>query len=179
MSQLLYIDLDNRILSSSLGGSAYQFPILVAGQKYPLAFAFFDNVSGATVQEYPSIAALRMGLGNIEAAPVGGTTCIQLGTGGSTSANTTAPLNFNVSAATIQTALNALSVVSGYTITVHQGASGFYLWRSDGAEIVLSLVNNKLLPVSFGRVFSTEIAGAWRTELRFMQAPLSLSLIHI
>ena len=173
MRQLLFANLTRRTLSATLTGDSFTFPAVVAGDSLGLSLRFLAQIGGTSPEEvFPKIRGVRASVGFVDRRPERGTFSIKLGSGSSTSANTTAGLTFNATAAQIKAAINALSASTGdFDVTADGGS--WIIRRTGGEQATLAVVNNTLFPVSFGRVFAYQIDGEWLHELRLVQAPLT------
>jgi len=173
MRQLLFANLTTRQLNSTLTGGAFSFPSMVAGETFGLSLRFSQVVGGsAPVEVFPKIRGIRASLGRIDARPTRGSFAIKHGTGAITSANTTAALPFNSTAAQIKTALNALSAGPGdFDVTADNDS--YLIRRLGGEQATLTVVRNSLFPTSFGRIFAYQVDGESLHDLRLIQAPLA------
>ena len=173
-STLLYCDLYQGGVSNANTGGTYNFPTLIAGGSLVYALRFLEY-SGSYNQVYPDIAAVRMAIGYRDARPTSGTYCLKASAGSSTGANTTATLAFGALASAVEAALNALSIATGNSFIVTDVAGGYVVKRTDGSTIDLTVINNTLLPISFGTVEAESFSGAWQYEVRLRQAPLAFT----
>ncbi len=121
-------------------------PSLIAGDNYTVR-AFLVNRAGVDSASGAGSYTFKLALGTAAARPTGGTFTISDGV------DTTSALAYNASAATVQTALNALNTNTGPggdTVTVSQGATGLYLikWDTNGAQALLTVNTGSLTPDS-------------------------------
>jgi hypothetical protein len=171
-ANLYYVDLYNGRPANE-AGQAVTFPEVVAGGTISFALRFLEYY-GAFVEKDQSIASLRVGLGPVDARPTGGTFSLKVGTEATmVGGNTTLPLSYIATATQVESALNALTVGGSYSVM--QQAGSYMIARADGAATTLSVVSNKLEPVSFGRILGVQVAGKWNYELRLTAAPLAFS----
>jgi hypothetical protein len=171
-ANLYYVDLYNGRAANQTGQPA-AFPEVVAGGTLSFALRFLEYY-GAFTEKDQDIAALRVGLGTVDARPTGGEFSLKIGTGTTVvGGNTTLPLSYIATATQVEAALNALTVGGSYSVI--QQAGSYQIARADGAAMVVSVVSNKLEPVSFGRILAAQTAGKWSYELRLTVAPLSFS----
>lgn len=148
-------------------------PTLLAGQQWQIALRFTDAVDGTFGEIRPAVRSLRASLGPLDARPTGGSFRLQVGVGASTSANTTAPLPANATAAQVAAALNALPGGGDYAVDFDAGS---YLVRRAGGQLVtLTARQNVLRPISGVRVRAYQVDGAWVHEVRLIQAPYAFS----
>ncbi len=171
-ANLYYVDLYNG-RAANQAGQAVTFPEVVAGGTLSFALRFLEYY-GAFTEKDQDIAALRVGIGTVDARPTGGTFSLKIGTGAAVvGGNTTLPLSYIATATQVESALNALSVGGSYSVI--QEAGSYMIARADGAAMVISVVSNKLDPVSFGRILAVQVAGKWNYELRLTAAPLAFA----
>lgn len=172
-ANLFYVDLFNGIACKSASGDALAFSDWVAGGTVSFGLRFLDYVGGFNEVD-ADIASLRVSVGAIDARPLSGRYKIKIGAAASNATNTTAFLDWNASAPTIQAALNSLPArANDFSCDAVPG--GVVIRRDDGAAQVLTVVSNRLSPRSFGRVTGSEIDGEWIYELRLTVAPLAFS----
>jgi len=173
MRQLLFANLTRRRLSATLGGDGFAFPATIAGDTIAISLRFLAQAGGtSSVEVFPKIRAVRASAGFVDRRPEKGAFSIKVGSGSSSASNTTAALAFNATAAQIKSALNALSGGSG-DFEVSADGGSWIIRRTNGAQAELSVVDNTLFPICFGRVFAHQIDAEWHHELRLVQAPLT------
>lgn len=175
----LYADLTRRVLSAELGGAAFQFPALVQGDTVTLGLRFSQNVGGAPVEVSRSVQSLRATIGKLDARPERGGFKLTIGPDAASPANTTASLQHDASAKTVETAINALSgIVAEYgtaTVTTHAG-SWIVKFGTGAEEVEIAATANDLFPVSFCRVRAYANHDAeWLHEVRLVQAPVAFT----
>jgi len=171
-ANLYYVDLYNG-RAATQAGQPVTFPEVVAGGTLSFGLRFLEYY-GAFTEKDQDIAALRVGLGSVDARPTGGTFSLKIGTGSTVvGGNTTLPLSYIATATQVESALNALSVGGSYSVIQESGS--YLIARADGAAMVISVVSNKLEPVSFGRILAVQVAGRWNYELRLTAAPLAFA----
>lgn len=174
MRSLYYANLQTRRPASGVGGAEVAVPDLLAGQQWQIALRFTDAVDGVFGEIRPAVRSLRASLGPLDARPTGGSFRLQVGSGVSTSANTTAPLPANATAAQVAAALNALS--GGGAFYSVDFDAGSYLVRPSGGQLVtLTARQNVLRPISAVRVRAYQVDGAWVHEVRLIQAPYAFA----
>ena len=172
MRRLVFANLFSRVPQTALGGSALEFSTMEAGQQMTVALRFVDEIGESQVEVQPDIAAIRAALGYVDRRPETGTWKLQVGAGASTGANTTGALDWNISESALAAALNALSGgTADYQVSIVQGS--FLIRRTGGEAITLTVRENKLRPVAFGRVRAWQQDGAWIHDLRLIQSPLA------
>lgn len=169
MRSLYYANLTTRRPASGAGGGEIQVPGLLAGQQWQISLRFTDSVDGVFGEIRPAVRSLRASIGPVDARPTGGSFRLQVGSGASTSSNTTAPLPANATAAQVAAALNGLAGGGDYVVDVDAGS---YLVRRAGGQLVtLTARQNVLRPISAVRVRAYQVDGAWVHEVRLIQAP--------
>lgn len=150
------------------------FPDVVAGGTLSFALRFLEYY-GTYSEKDQDIAALRVGLGPVDARPVSGQYRLKLGTAAKEiGVNTTAFLSALSGAAEIADALNALTGKDS-TFSCMDIPGAVLIRRADGQPQVLSVVSNRMIPVSFGRVTGIETDGEWAYELRLTIAPMAFA----
>jgi hypothetical protein len=174
LSTLLTYNLTTKTLTD--GGNAWNPPTYTFGESLCLALTFTQDSNGATLPVSPVVNALEAGLVFVDTPPAGGTVCLQIGSGSSTSANTTPAFPWNVGPVSLQILINALTAVTAaYGQCVVSPAQGSLLIKfpSFSGQPPLTVRNNLLYPVSFGTLNAWQVNAEWVQELRFMQAPLA------
>jgi hypothetical protein len=173
MRQLLFANLTRKTLSATSTGDTFSFPVVSAGESMAISLRFLQQVETGLSEVFPSVRAVRASLGSIDARPEKGQFSLKVGTAVSSSGvNVTAPLTFNATAAQVKAALNALTgFAQDFDVSFDSGS--YLVRKTSGSAIDLSVVDNSLLPISFGRVFAYQIDGDWIHEVRLVQAPLA------
>lgn len=174
MRRLLFANLTTRQPSASADGDAAEFPTLVAGQQYTISLRWLEDLAGTISIIDPDISAIRASIGVIDTPPDSGSWKLQVGSGASTVANTTAALDWSASPATIAAALNALS---GGTedYQVDRDSRSYLIRRTGGEEITLTVRANRLKPVAMVRIRPYQVDGDYIYDLRLIQAPLAFT----
>lgn len=156
-------------------GAGAATPTFVGGDTYTMRL-FLVNRAGVDSASGSGSYSIKVGLGTPGAIPTGGTFTLSDGV------DTTSGIDYNASAATVQTALNALNSSAGPfsdTVTVTKGADGLYLikWDSVGSHANLTIDTDSLTPDSDG-VVTEEQAGDGSTKewqsVRLAQSPVVL-----
>ena len=173
-SSLIYADLFNGRACSSPNGTAFTFPRWVAGGSQRYAVRFLDYIGSFYEKDY-AIARLRVALGGSDTRPTSGTFRLKIGSGTTSGANTTPPLEWNASASAVEAALNALTArPSDFSCIAVPG--GVAIERLNGGSVALTVRENKLWPRSLAHITeSVAPGGALRYELRPTVAPLAFS----
>jgi hypothetical protein len=162
----------------TVGGDAWTAPVLIYGESLTLAFTTTKSVNGVEVDAPLTIVSTQVAPGAEDARPTGGTWRLQIGTGSSTLANTTAELQFNADAAALRVAINALTAVTGtYGAAAVQYRDGsFWIVFADaGAEtpVPMQVRENELMPVTLYELNAWTFNDRIVHELRLKQAPLA------
>jgi hypothetical protein len=173
MRRLLYANLVTRT-PASRDGQTLDFPAFVAGEQVTFGLRFLDDIAGSLVETKLDVVSIRAGVGRRDAAPARGTFALKIGSGTSTSANTTPPLQFNASPQTVATALNALSGgTEDYAVTMD--GPDYLIRRNGGETFTIAGDDNNLEPSSFVRVRTFTRDGAQIHRIRLVQAPVAFT----
>jgi hypothetical protein len=175
----LYADLTRRVLSTDLGGAVFQFPALVQGDTVTLGLRFSQLVAGSPIEVSRNVQSLRATIGKLDARPEKGGVKLTIGPDAASPANTTATLQHNDTAKTVQDAINALSgIVATYgtaSVSTHAG-SWIVKFGAGTEEVEIAATANDLFPVSFCRVRTyANHASEWLHEVRLIQAPVAFT----
>ena len=172
-ANLIYCDLFNRQAAKSAGGDVLAFPPVVAGGTVSYALRFLEYLD--TFKEVDQdISALRVSVGVMDARPLSGGFKLKVGVAASSSANTTPAMDWNTGAEVLAAALNALSAGTG-DYECDDVSGGIVIRRTGGGAAVFSVVGNRLLPRSFGRIIGSDVDGEYVYELRLTVAPLAFA----
>lgn len=174
MKALLYHDLTTGALTD--GSSTWTPPTQTFGGSLEISLRFQETTDGTQSQVYPTVSYIKAAIGNVDARPTDGKWRLKIGDDAQSPTNTTAALDYNAGAATVQNAINALadSGTRFGVATVKTLADSYLISFSDGSSnISLALVESQLHPPCFGQVYSWQVAGAWVSELRLIQAPVA------
>ena len=171
MKQLVSVNLTTRTATD------WTPPELFFGETLTLALRFSKTTQGQEIDAALDVTSLKAAIGRVDARPAGGQFAIKFGSAPDSSANTTADLDFNTSAANLQTRLNAVAAHATYgdARVVFASDSWLIFFGDQSAEVPLTVVNNGLWPVSFGRINAWQIDGKWVHELRLTQAPVAFT----
>ena len=176
LSTLLTYNITTKELTD--GSSAWAVPPLTFGETLTIGLQFTEDNGGISIPAAPDVTAIQAALGLIDTPPAGGTMALQIGSGASTSGNTTAAFPCNVGAVSLQIAINALAAVTGaygQATVVASNGSLLITFPSYAGQPPLTVRNNILFPVSFGILNAWQVNGAWVQELRMVQAPLAFT----
>lgn len=175
-TQIIYANLATKRASGSPSGESLTLGPWVYGETKVLGVRTLQLDRGRLREVYLHVRSAKASLGLIDARPTAGTTRLQVGAGASTSGNTIPALPYNLTAAALQRAINALASKPYGNCTVEQ-VSGSYLIRFpdyDG-QPTLQVRENQLRPLSMGYLSADDADGEWVTELRFAQAPAAFT----
>src|SRR5690348_12405733 len=123
----LTIDIDEKTVTS--GKSTWRPADYTFGEKPTFALSFTQVVNGASTDKDITVQTLMAAVGNIDTRPTYGTWRLQIGTNPQDDTNTTATLQFNAGASTLQTAINALTAITN----VYGQAT---VWADEGSLLV-------------------------------------------
>ncbi len=172
---MFYVDLFNGRAVGSLSGDPLAFPSVVAGGTLSYGLRFLEFIENQFVEKDQALAALRVGVGPVDQRPLSGVYRIKIGLGATqVGVNTTTFLSPASRAVDIAAALNALTGKQSAFVCMDVGG-GVMIRRTDGAEEVLSVNANRLVPVSFVRFTGVQTDGEWSYELRLVVAPYAFS----
>lgn len=171
MHRLVYADITNQQLRTSLGGASLTLPKLPSKSTLRLALRFSEQVDGTHVTRYPGVVELRATIGPVDLRPEAGTIALKIGSGSAVlNTNLTAPLTYPFTAAELSTALNACSVVG--TAVVSDDDDTYVI---TGISDAITVYTNTLRPITFGRIETYEVNGATTQALRLQRAPYAFT----
>ncbi len=178
MRPILYANLTKRIATAELSTTsvAYVFPPVSAGDVMSLSFRFYELLDAKTVAERTvGVRGLRASVGLIDAVPIGGDFKIKVGNGPASALNTTAVIPYNATASALATLLNAVPAVQALGVVSVSLDTGSWVleWPGATSPVEMSVLSNRLTPVSLVRIAATDVNGRWLHEVRPMQAPLA------
>lgn len=153
-------------------------PPLYFNDEITIGIRLEKNVDGSPVDLNVDMQALTAAIGEVDGRPGCVDFRLQIGLGVQTEENTTVALNYDVSATSLATAINALEwVVETYgRAEVWQMDGSWFLKFGSGAiDVPLLVRNNRVQPFAFGATFSRQIDGEWYQELRLVTAPVAVS----
>ena len=174
MKQLVSVNLTTRTAKDWLP------PELTFGEDLTLALRFYKNSEGQEIDAPLTVSSLKASIGAVDARPAGGQFAIKFGSALSSGSNTTAALECNTSASNLAARLNAVAahVAYGEARVVFTDDSWLIFFGDQSAQVPLTVVNNGLWPVSFGRINAWQVDGKWVHELRLTQAPVAFTSSH-
>ena len=174
-ANLFYVDLFNARACASPAGDPLVFEPVVAGGTLRYSIRFLEKIGTSFIEKEPKIAALRVGIGPVDARPLSGTYRIKIGTSApALGVNLTETLSATSTAVEIGAALNALSGQSS-TFRCMDVGGAVVIRRQDGGAEALTVASNRLVPLSFARFTAVEVDGHYSYELRLTIAPYAFS----
>lgn len=174
MKQLVSINLTTRTAKDWIP------PELTFGESLTLALRFFKNSEGAEIDANLAITSLKASIGEVDARPAGGQFAIKIGAAPASGDNTTVAIEHSTSASNLGEKLNALSacVPYGDARVVFTDESWLIFFGDRSQQVPLTVINNSLWPVSYGRIKAWQVDGKWVHELRLTQAPVAFTSSH-
>ena len=174
MKQLVSINLTTRTAKD------WAPPELTFGESLTLALRFYKNTEGAEIDAELEVSSLKASIGRVDARPSGGMFSVKIGTDPDAPTNTSALVENNVQAAKLAAALNATEACATYGTASVAATNGSWIitFGDQADQVPLSVVNNSLSPVSYGRVYAWQVDGKWVHELRLTQAPVAFTSSH-
>jgi len=173
---LRYANISTLVLSETLQGTtAGSFPEFVAGTDIALKLRLSQRVNGENIPSRRTLHALKMSLGRADARPTSGSYQLLVEAPPEASNRITAQIEFDATAADVETALNALTGVTGALkpFTVETQGGSYRVRAANGAQVEITCVDNSLYPASFVNVVATEFDEGWTSEIRLTQAPVA------
>lgn len=173
-----YFNLTTREFTLAPDGGEVVWPELIQSDTLNVATRFLRQIDGVNIEVTREVRGLKASIGTIDARPTGGTFALQIGDPEIAAVegdNLATGLAWNITAASLQTALNALADKPGaVTVSLVEGS---YVITFDGVTeaVELTILENALSPIAFGRVRTSQLAGEWIHELRLMRAPLAFT----
>tara|TARA_R100000027_G_scaffold54802_4_gene43949 strand:+ start:37522 stop:38760 length:1239 start_codon:yes stop_codon:yes gene_type:complete len=166
----VYLD-EKRLVQSFRSGLDLGTPVFYAGDTEPVRFIFLrKSTLGRPYDVVDPPSTLKVGIGNI-AAPGGGTWIADY------NGDQTASLAYNISAADLSTALNALSSVTsagGLAVSGGDGGPWKIIWNNAGARVDFTFDTSKLTPEShaiFGETTVGDGSTASVSTIRLAELP--------
>lgn len=174
MQALLYCNLTNKTISDQVGGSAFAWPKVVAGDHLTLSLRFAERLDGQGIEVSRVVRRLRASVGKLDARPEKGAYRLKLGSEPEQEGvNVTAAINFDATADQMAAAFNNVpGIVAAYGQASAEWVDGSYLVRfaNGGAAVEMTTAENSLLPISFVRVIPMLFDEKWVHEIRLVQA---------
>ena len=167
MQALAFVDLTNRKLNSTLGGSTLTLPDLVQGDEIRLGLRFTEQIEGTATEVTRTLHSLRASIGLVDARPTGGT--FQLSVNGVAAGS---PLPFDATAAQVQTALD-LAYTSAVTVTAKDGSWLVDVANAAEAAHAITGVSVDLEPSCHVRVRTYLVGSKTRHEIRLIRSPFA------
>lgn len=171
MKQLVEINLTTKSAKS------WTPPEIRFGEKLTLALRYFQNSGSQEIATCLTGTTLKAAVGRVDARPEGGHFALKIGNAIPSLSNTTAPIDFNASASHLQTLLNATAAHAPYGTArvVEIDGSWLIFFGDQAAHVPLTVVDNALWPISYGRLPAWTVDGKWVHELRLTQATVAFT----
>lgn len=175
MNFLLTANLTTKIATEGKG--AWSPPPFTFGEQITIGLRLARNSGGAAIETSPVVNSMKAAIGGIDARPAGGTWKLHLGPDAQDEANTTAELQAGAAASTVAAAINALTdIVADYGAASVVSVDGSLLIRfADAGQVAMEVVENRLWPVSLGRISAYERDARWIHEVRLTQTPVAFT----
>ena len=171
MQVLAFVDLTNRKLNSTLGGSTLTLPELVQGDEIRIGLRFAEQIEGTATEVTRTLNSLRASIGLVDARPTGGT--FQLHVDGDPVGS---PLAFDATAAQVQAALDA-AYTSSVTVTFKDGSWLVDVANATEANLPITGTSVNLEPSCHVRVRSYLVGSKKRHEIRLIRSPFAATSI--
>lgn len=177
MQSLLYANLSKAALSSQLSGGTFSPPKIVGGEDITLKLRFAQEQDGEPIIVRRTVSAIKASIGRQQYDPESGTFTLKATADAeSAGVNTTAELAFDISAANLATALNALTApalagAQPFAVTLVDGS--YRIVPDDGNAVDFSCVDNELWPASQVHIEERDYDEGVAYELRLIQAPVA------
>ena len=178
MQELLYAQLGSQTVANTPSGTSFTWPKLVEGSDLVLGFRFMKRINGAAQEVQRNVIGWQAVIGPLDARPETGTIKIKFGTATSVDGvNVTSALDVaTLDAATLQTAIRALSGLGGFNpAVVTKRDDSYFVTGANGAATTIALTANTTFPLSFLRIATETVAGAHVYGLRLVQAPVAFT----
>lgn len=176
MDALIFPDIGLKTLGSNATGASFSFPKIVAGDDIRLKLRLIETLAGDKVLSRRTISAMKLSVGKQDARPTSGSFQLKLGSGSeSAGVNTTANLAFDISAADLATALNALTdaaLSAKKPFTVVKRDDAWHIRAADSGTVTWVVVDNALLPQSLVSIRDYSFDEGTSYELRLTQTVL-------
>lgn len=164
-------DLTNQKLRRSLGGSDFAIPKMPQRAKLRLRLRFSEQIGGVHLERFPTVREIRATIGQVDVRPETGQVSFKVGTDSpEEGTNVTSLLDFDFSASDLQTALNALSIVSDAVVVEDDDS-----FLVTGVDDPIEAYENTLRPMSFARVHSYTVNNSTTQAIRLQRAPFAFT----
>jgi len=171
MQVLAFVDLTNRKLNSTLGGSKLTLPELVQGDEVRIGLRFSEQIEGTATEVSRTLNSLRASIGLVDARPTGGT--FQLYVDGDAAGS---PLSFDATAVQVKAALEEV-YSSTATVTFKDGSWLVDVANASEAQLTITGTSVSLEPTAHVRVRSYLVGSKTRHEIRLIRSPLASTSI--
>jgi len=167
MNSLMYCNIANGELQTSLTGGTYTIPSLTAGDTILLKLRTFAIISGTAIEQDLTLAGARLSLSNANSTPTGGFFSLTL------NGQTTATMPHDVDQNVIETELKKIKPLARVSYK-----SGGYLVEIDNgtqANDTITIAQSRLTPESFFRPSIYTIGNTLFQHIRFITTPLAFT----
>jgi hypothetical protein len=171
MQVLAFVDLTNRKLNSTLGGSTLTLPELVQGDEVRIGLRFSEQIEGTATEVSRTLNSLRASIGLVDARPTAGT--FQLYVDGDAAGS---PLSFDATAAQVKAALEEV-YSSTATVAFKDGSWMVDVADATEAQYPITGTSVSLEPTAHVRVRSYLVGSKTRHEIRLIRSPLASTSI--
>ncbi|MFN6045990.1 MAG: hypothetical protein ACK49I_11010 [Verrucomicrobiota bacterium] len=172
MQVLAFVDLTNRKLNSTLGGSTLTLPELVQGDEIRIGLRFAEQIEGTATEVTRTLNSLRASIGLVDTRPNGGT--FQLSVDGDPVGS---PLAFDATAAQVQAALDS-AYTSSVTVTFKDGSWLVDVSDATEANYPITGTSVNLEPSCHVRVRSYLVGAKKRHEIRLIRSPFTSTSLY-
>ena len=181
MDNTFYASLARQTLGEKIDGSNFSWPPLIAGDTMETRLRFTKRIEGKNQLAPIAIADLYAAIVRIDRRPVSGTFRLKVGPlidAPVIGTNVTTEIQATATAAQWQTALNALTYVTGTTglatVTEDNGTKVIE-FAGAAAAVVIALANNELAPATLLRVVAFERDGIFLHACRLTETPVAMT----
>ena len=167
MATYLYGNLSTRTASYTIDPGDIALPKIVQGDNLTLSVRLTETNDNNTTITSPAISSARLAYGPVDVAPTAGSFKVLV------NSVTSSVITYGSTAASVAAALNGLSAVTGWSVTLDRDSYIVSRRSSWVATSGITIVENLLQPQSFVRVTSYTSEDIFYQELRPMQSPLA------
>jgi len=167
MNSLMYCNIANGELQTSLTGGTYTIPNLTAGDTILLKLRTFAIVNGTAIEQDLTLAGARLSLSNANSTPTGGFFSLTL------NGDTTATMPYDVDQNVFETELKKINPL----VKVSYKSGGYLVEIENGnqANDSITIAQSRLTPESFFRPSIYTIGTTLFQHIRFITTPLAFT----
>jgi hypothetical protein len=175
MNFLLTANLTTKIATE--GSGAWTPPAFTFGEQITIALRLARNSGGTAIETSPVVNSMKADIGELDARPLGGTWRLKLGDDPQDDNNTTAVMQAGAPASTVAAAINALTaiVAAHGAATVLSVTGSLMVIFASGHQVTLTVVENRLWPMSLGHRIAYVRDERWIHELRLTRVPVAFT----